>query len=121
MPPTQKSSPKVRITKQVTAKHSSIREKYPDKVPVICKPIGNNIVLLKKKYLVPENMKFGEFIYLLRRSIVMTETQALYAFVSNSTLIPTHLMMKELYDSHYDKEDKMLYITLTVENTFGCV
>jgi GABA(A) receptor-associated protein len=98
----------------------SILNKYPDRVPVyVNKKEKSNIGDVEKhKYLVPKNMTMGNFIYILRKSIKLKSDQALFVFVNNVIVCNSELM-SEIYNMHYDKNDKFLYVTYSGENTFG--
>lgn len=96
-----------------------IRQKYPDRIPVICEKaeksdIGN---IDKKKYLVPADLTVGQFIYVIRKRIKLTPEKALFTFV-NDVLPPTASLMSAIYEQYKD-EDGFLYITYSGENTFG--
>jgi GABA(A) receptor-associated protein len=92
-------------------------------VPVIANPGNARTVAAcgegtpKSKYLVPNDLSFGEFMYIIRKRIKVDEKQALVGFVNN-VLPPTAKLMSELY-SESSNEDGFLYITYSLENTFG--
>jgi GABA(A) receptor-associated protein len=101
---------------------ASIRNKYPDKIPVIverargCNDDIPNIT--KSKYLVPSSLIFGQFIYIIRRQIQLQPDKALFVFVGSTLVTPT-MMMNEVY-SQYMSPDGFVYMTYTGESTFGC-
>jgi len=96
-----------------------IREKYPDKIPVIVEKADKSDVpdIDKKKYLVPADLTIGQFVYVIRKRIKLTSEQAIFIFVNN-VLPPTAAMISSVYKEHKD-QDGFLYITYTGENTFG--
>ena len=102
------------------AESSRIREKYPNRVPVIvektetCKNVPK---LDKKKYLVPEDLTIGQFMYVIRKRIVLTPEKAIFMFV-NKQLLPTGAVMATVYEEQKDK-DGFIYFTYSGENTFG--
>ena len=99
---------------------SRIREKYPNLVPVIverAESCTNVPKLDKKKYLVPEDLTIGQFMYVVRKRIKLTPEKAIFMFV-NGTLIPTGAIMSTLYESDQNK-DGFLYFIYSGENTFG--
>ncbi|CAI8588736.1 unnamed protein product [Vicia faba] len=72
-----------------------IRDKYPDRVPVIMEKAGrSDIADIDKK------------------------REGYFCFVDN-ILPPTATLMSSLYEEHKD-EDGFLYMTYGGENTFGC-
>lgn len=99
---------------------TNIKKKYPSRFPIIverynkCKNIND---IDKKKYLVPEDMTLGQFIFTIRKRLKLTPEKALFVFINNS-LIPSNLLIKEIYDKNKNK-DGFLYVQYTGENTFG--
>lgn len=92
-----------------------IKEKYPDRTPIVLIP--KNINFDKVKYLVPNELHLNEFIYVLRKRIHLRPEQALFCFVNGS--IPHS---GEAINTIYERErhaDGFLYIEITPENTFG--
>mmetsp|Transcript_30314 Transcript_30314/g.69964 ORF Transcript_30314/g.69964 Transcript_30314/m.69964 type:complete len:122 (+) Transcript_30314:92-457(+) len=96
-----------------------MREKYPDRIPVIVeKAAGSDILDIdKKKYLVPTDLTVGQFVHVIRKRIKLTSEKAIFIFVNN-VLPPTAAVMSTLYEEQKD-EDGFLYITYNGENTFG--
>jgi GABA(A) receptor-associated protein len=93
--------------------------KYPDRVPVIIEySEGSDLPQIdKKKYLVPTDLTFGQFIYVIRKNINLRSNQGLFSFVGDK--IPNiSIMMGELYD-YYKDIDGFLYVVLSTESTFG--
>eukprot|EP00741_Cyanophora_paradoxa_P018991 tig00021108_g18334.t1 len=98
-----------------------IREKYADRIPVIVErsEAGKTDVpdIDKKKYLVPADLTVGQFVYVIRKRIKLSEKAAIFIFC-NGTIPPTAALMSTVYDEQKD-EDGFLYITYSGENTFG--
>ena len=98
----------------------NILKKYPNRIPVIvekntiCKNIND---IDKNKYLVPDELTIGQFIFIIRKRLKLSADKALFIFI-NSKLIPTHTLMKDVYLNEKD-EDNFLYIIYASENTFG--
>eukprot|EP00699_Malawimonas_sp_californiana_P001263 EC715228.1.p2 GENE.EC715228.1~~EC715228.1.p2 ORF type:complete len:138 (+),score=29.92 EC715228.1:49-414(+) len=101
------------------AEAERIRQKYPDRIPVICEKAKKSDLpdIDKKKYLVPGDLTVGQFVYVIRKRIKLTPEKAIFIFVNN-VLPPTAALMSVLYDEQKD-EDGFLYITYSGENTFG--
>lgn len=97
-----------------------IRRKYPDRLPVICEVLKSdikNLILDKKKYLVPDDLTVGQFMYVIRKRIELPPEKAMFFFVNNS--IPsTAQLIKQIYSEYQDK-DGFLYFKVSGENTFG--
>jgi len=101
------------------AEAARIRDKYPDRIPVIVEKAEKSDILDidKKKYLVPADLTVGQFVYVIRKRIKLSSEKAIFIFVKN-VLPPTAAMMSSIYDEHKD-EDGFLYFTYSGENTFG--
>lgn len=97
-----------------------VREKYPNRIPVICETDPNNssVVHLKKmKYLVPDSLTVGQFVYVLRRQMTLKPEEAVFLMINN-TLPPTAALMCQIYNEHKDL-DGFLYCYCCKESTFG--
>ncbi|KMZ57496.1 Autophagy 8 [Zostera marina] len=101
------------------AESSRIREKYPDRIPVIVeKAEGSDIPNIdKKKYLVPADLTVGQFVYVVRKRIKLSAEKAIFILVDN-VLPSTGAIMAAVYDEKKDN-DGFLYVTYSGENTFG--
>ena len=96
-----------------------IRQKYPDRIPVICERDERSDIpdIDKKKYLVPQDLTVGQFVYVIRKRIKLSPEKAIFIFINN-VLPPTAALMSSIYEREKDK-DGFLYITYSGENTFG--
>ncbi|GJV59595.1 autophagy-related protein 8f [Tanacetum coccineum] len=101
------------------AEASRIREKYPDRIPVIVEKANKTDIpnIDKKKYLVPADLTVGQFVYVIRKRIKLSAEKAIFIFVEN-VLPPTGAIMSTIYDEKKD-DDGFLYVTYSGENTFG--
>lgn len=101
------------------AEAARIKEKYPDRIPVIVEKSDKSDIpdIDKKKYLVPSDLTVGQFVYVIRKRIKLSPEKAIFIFVKN-ILPPTAALMSSIYEDHKD-EDGFLYITYSGENTFG--
>lgn len=97
-----------------------VRAKYPDLVPVICERVKNSELpnTMRRKYLVPQSLTMGQFMYVLRRRINLDANRAMFLFLGGDTLAPTAELVSALYETHKD-EDGFLYMKYSGENTFG--
>lgn len=103
-------------TKKVEA--LQLRAKYPDRVPVIVL-FDKAILSDKTKFLVPKHLTVGQFLHVIRKRVKISSEQALYIYCNNK--LPVHSkLMSEIF-THYENEDGFLYVSVCVENTFGCV
>jgi len=90
------------------AEASRIREKYPDRIPVICEkePRSDIPPVDKRKYLIPMDLTVGQFVYVIRKRISVPPEKAIFIFV-NSTLPPTAALMSTVYEQHKDEDGFM--------------
>lgn len=72
------------------AEADRIREKYPDRIPVICEKVDKSDIptVDKKKYLVPSDLTVGQFVYVIRKRIKLNPEKAIFIFI-NQILPPT--------------------------------
>merc|ERR1711959_858628 len=96
-----------------------IREKYPDRIPVIVERASTSDFpdIDKKKYLCPSDLTVGQFMLVIRKRVQLTPEKAMYVFVNN-VLPPTNSLMSSLYEGQKD-EDGFLYLSYSGENYFG--
>ena len=102
------------------AEAMKIKEKYPDRIPVIVYKHPSEKVLPKlnkTKYLVPQDLTIGQFIFIIRKRIDLPPEKALFIFINN-ILPPTSELISEIYNNSSD-DDGFLYVVYTGENTFG--
>ena len=101
------------------AEASRIRAKYPDRIPVIVERAPKTDIpdIDKHKFLVPNDLTVGQFVYVIRKRIKLTPEKAMFMFVNN-TLPPTASLMSSLYKQHKDV-DGFLYTSISGETTFG--
>jgi GABA(A) receptor-associated protein len=98
-----------------------ILEKYPHRIPCIverAESSKNSIALIDKtKYLVPDDMTFGQFIFTVRKRLKLEKEQAIFLYVNN-LLPPTTMTMSQVYEEHKD-ESNFLMITYAAESSYG--
>ena len=101
---------------------SRILEKYPtfipcvvEKSPTAASDFGSQD---KIKYLVPENITFGQFMLIIRRRLQLKPEHALYFFVDKRVLASVSLTLRELYNK-YKSPCGFLFFEYATENTFG--
>jgi GABA(A) receptor-associated protein len=103
---------------QRTIEANKIRAKYPDRIPVIVEVAkGSNINLDKNKFLVPQDITIGQFIFVIRKRIKLSPEMALFIFIDN-TLPPTGALISSLYNEFKDPSG-FLFTILNTESTFG--
>mmetsp|Transcript_20560 Transcript_20560/g.68927 ORF Transcript_20560/g.68927 Transcript_20560/m.68927 type:complete len:137 (-) Transcript_20560:1064-1474(-) len=89
------------------AEASRMREKYPDRIPVIVeKAAGGDLPDIdKKKYLVPTDLTVGQFVHVIRKRIKLAPEKAIFIFVNN-VLPPTAALMSTIYEEQKDEDGK---------------
>lgn len=98
-----------------------IREKYPDRIPIICEKSSRTNSLLpdldKSKYLVPHDLTIGQFMYVIRKRLKLDSSEALYLF-ANGHIMTCSSTVGMAYDNYRDP-DGFLYLKYSKESTFG--
>ncbi len=99
-----------------------IRNKYPDRIPIICEKLNNkNSALMpnidKQKYLVPKDLMINQFMYVIRNRMKLPPERGIFLFIGGKIPMGASLIV-EHYEKHKDS-DGFLYINYSGENTFG--
>lgn len=102
--------------KAVKKRSSRLRNRHPGRVPVIILP-RPEVSLDTVRFLVPMELRLGEFLCTLRNYVKLTKTQSLIVFVDGT--LPGMQETMETLDDKYRNADGYLYITVARENTFG--
>jgi GABA(A) receptor-associated protein len=105
---------KVIIKKEVEL----IREKYSNYIPIVVRT-KDKIKLIKRKFLVSGDITVGQFIMILRKKMQsLKPSESVFIFVNN-TIPPSSLFLSSLYATSKDIETNMLFVVVSLENTFG--
>ena len=97
-----------------------IRERYPQRVPVICERHAECTALpemSKRKFLVPFDMTVGQFLYVIRKRLHVNANVAMFFFVGG-TLPPNSALIRDVHNT-LGAADGFLYVKYTSENAFG--
>ncbi len=107
------------VTEKRKAESARIRDKYPDRVPVIVEKAPKSDIpdIDKNKYLVPSDLTVGQFVYVIRKRMKLPAEKTIFVFV-NRQLPSTAALLSTVYKESADS-DGFLYITYSGENTFG--
>jgi GABA(A) receptor-associated protein len=102
-----------------TNEAKKIRERYPDRIPIIVeKDLKSDVPDIdKKKFLVPDNLTMCQFQYVIRKRIKVNPEKSIFIFV-NGKLVPSSSLLSTVFEEHAD-EDGFLYMVYNGENTFG--
>ena len=71
----------------------------------------------REKYLVPVDLTMAQLSFVVRKRLQLKGSDALFLLV-NKTVCPATRLAGDMYDAHRDP-DGFLYVTYTLENTFG--
>lgn len=99
---------------------SNVLNNYPDRKPIVCERVHNQPHLPeidKHKYLVPNELTLGQFMYVIRRRLKLGPEEALY-FIINGRFLPTASIIGQIYYEEREN-DGFLYIQYAKENVFG--
>lgn len=97
-----------------------IKSQYPDKIPIIIErhsKCTNLPKLDKSKYLIPEDLNFGQLIFVIRRRLQISKEKAIFIFHGN--VIPPTSANIGLYFNNKIHDDGFVYLTYSGENAFG--
>jgi len=102
--------------KDITTK---IRASYSDRIPIgVFSSDDKDPNIRKHKYIVPESITVGKFIYELRQNMQINSSMGLYFFTENGILLTPGELIITTYRK-YKNDDGFLYIIYSLENTFG--
>ena len=94
---------------------------HPEKIPVIVEPhnsSSNSYHIKQNKFLVPRLYTFHEFIYLLRKKLLLPRSEALYITVAYTNFPSLSRNMNSIY-SEYKDSDGFLYVCYSSEAIWG--
>eukprot|EP00927_Polykrikos_kofoidii_P045587 TRINITY_DN39621_c0_g1_i1.p1 TRINITY_DN39621_c0_g1~~TRINITY_DN39621_c0_g1_i1.p1 ORF type:complete len:379 (+),score=76.86 TRINITY_DN39621_c0_g1_i1:76-1212(+) len=120
------AEPRKVVSEEACAEARRMRERYPDRVPVICERARYSDLpqIQRNKFIVPGGMLCGEFKYIIHKQVTQAAApstanadQTIYIFVNGITP-KVSTLMSELYDRHQD-EDGFLHVMYGAENTLG--
>jgi GABA(A) receptor-associated protein len=107
--------------KQRLEDSSRVREKFPNRVPVIVQKSDNSGTKVpdidKHKFLVPSDFTIGQMVYTIRKRIELSPEKAMFLMV-NGVLAPTS-DTRAYIDQQYKSNDGYTYLYYSGENTFG--
>ena len=95
---------------------------YPDHVPVIVNCYNNELKIKKNKFLVPKESQGSRLIVSIRSQLILNSNTAVFMFIDNVLFEHTKNIgsVYEYYiNKQKDKNDKYMYVDVTLENTFG--
>ena len=103
------------------AESTSIQKKYPTRLLVICEKHVSCTTLPsmdKRKFLVPRDLTFGQFMYVVRRRIRLDKDKAIFLTLRDGTMPASSSLLVDIASRH-KHDDGFFYIFYTAENAFG--
>ena len=96
-----------------------IKEKYPDKVPIIIREIHPHLELSRRKYIVPKDITYGQLLFTIRSKMKnLKSSEALYLLAGKKyTFVPITKTIGSTFDEY--NENGFILLTVTKESTFG--
>lgn len=98
-----------------------LKERYPDKTSIICErsPSESRLQSLdKNKYLVPNDLTFGQFKYVIRKRMKLDPSVAIFFLYHDNSMPLDTMLISQVYDERRD-EDGHVYLLYSSENTYG--
>lgn len=98
-----------------------VLHRYPGRIPVVmhrhtsCRP---GVKLDKCRFIVPSDLTFSQFAYILRKRLTLCPSEALFFFSDQKALLNQSETIGMLHDKYQDDEHH-LNVTYTTENCFG--
>lgn len=100
---------------------SRVLAKFPDRVPIICersKSAASDCPLIdKKKYLVPRDLTLGQYLYVVRKRLRLSQEKSIFLFINNH-IMPSTQLIGDIYEKN-KHSDGFLYVSYSYENVFG--
>ena len=96
-----------------------IKEKYPNKVPIIVREIHPDLELSRRKYLVPKDITYGQLLFTIRSKMKnLQSSEALYLLASRRHIfVPITKTIGSTFEEY--NENGFILLTVTKESTFG--
>lgn len=107
---------------QLRDEAKNLADKHIDRVPIVVESIeGEKLpdgLSKKNKFLVPKDLAYGQFLYVIRQRIKLKPEEAIFLFIKDKNILPvasdTVGRLFEQYSIH-----GFLFTTLAFENVFG--
>jgi GABA(A) receptor-associated protein len=97
-----------------------IKAKYEDRYPIIVYKDKKSTLpeISKSKFLAPGDLTMGQFIFIIRKRIELSEKETLFLFINENVLATGSESVANIYNQYKD-DDGFLYISYCNENVFG--
>ena len=97
-----------------------LKKKYIEKIPIICEK-GPNCKLegeMKSHYMLPKDLYFNEFIYIIRQKLKLDSSVAIFLIVDDKYSIMGNDSISTIYEK-YKEKDGILYIHYSDQEVYG--
>eukprot|EP00340_Litonotus_pictus_P006292 CAMPEP_0170517642 /NCGR_PEP_ID=MMETSP0209-20121228/3559_1 /TAXON_ID=665100 ORGANISM="Litonotus pictus, Strain P1" /NCGR_SAMPLE_ID=MMETSP0209 /ASSEMBLY_ACC=CAM_ASM_000301 /LENGTH=124 /DNA_ID=CAMNT_0010802937 /DNA_START=1 /DNA_END=376 /DNA_ORIENTATION=- len=98
-----------------------VREKYPDRIPIIIEKDPNSQIkeIDRTKFLVPNDLTAQHLIFIIRKRLELGKEETIFMLVDGKSSIAGETALQDIYDKYKDKEDGYLYIVYTSQLAWG--
>ena len=97
-----------------------LKKKYIEKIPIICEK-GPNCKLegeMKSHYMLPKDLYFNEFIYIIRQKLKLDSSVGIFLIVDDKYSIMGNDSISTIYEK-YKEKDGILYIHYSDQEVYG--
>jgi len=113
---TKKSADNIKPRKKIQTisdeEAGKLREKYPNRIPVVVNTTGD-LVINRSKYLVPDDLTLGGRIIIKKKRINIKACEAIYIFI-NGKIYPSNMHLKTVCG-----KNNFISVSIAKESTFG--
>ena len=97
-----------------------LNQKYIGKIPIICEKAPNCKLEgeMKSHYMLPKDLYFNEFIYIIRQKLKLEPSVAIFLIVHDKYLIMGNDPISIIYEK-YKEKDGILYIHYSDQEIYG--
>lgn len=97
-----------------------LKNKFPDKIPVILEKTETSLLpnINKQKFLMQKDVTIGQFLYIIRSSINLDSSEAIFLIINGNIVPATSSTIGEVHTNHGDK-DGFLYVHYSAQQTYG--
>jgi microtubule-associated protein 1 light chain len=99
----------------------TVKEKYPDKIPMIIERYGrekNLPTLEQTKFLIPAEFTMCDLVRCIRRRMNLHPNQSFFFLVNDRALVSNSATVAEVYEREKD-DDGFLYVVYASQEMFG--
>ena len=97
-----------------------LKKKYIEKIPIICEKSPNCKLEgeMKSHYMLPKDLYFNEFIYIIRQKLKLDSSVAIFLIVDDKYSIMGNDSISTIYEK-YKEKDGIIYIHYSDQEVYG--